>query len=61
MFPSGNNKFGTCKEKVAISMKERKNISTEVGLVLTKEHTTHLKMSILIKLTKLIKLAMRGC
>ena len=45
-----------CKEK-----KEMRNISTKVGLVPTQEHSTHLKMSILIKLTKLIKLAMRGC
>ena len=34
------------KKKVAISMKESKNISTEVGLVLTKEHATPLRTSI---------------
>ena len=49
MFPSGNNKFDLttnlelAKKSVAMSKKEMSNISTKVGLVLTKEHTTPLR------------------
>ena len=64
-FPSGNKKVGTLQRKKLQfqEKKEMRNISTNVGLVPTKEPSMPLKMSIwfLIKLTKLIKLAMGGC